>query len=415
MAPTSAADYPHLGFDPTPGDVWQVNEVVRSLRTTAHALTEIRSVLHGADDGEWRGHAAIAFRDLLADDLRPKIDAAELAFGDAFRALDTWADDLATYQHRARLLEERARRAQVDVDAAQQVLDGLPPEPPPGTPPPSDPAEQARQEQDAETRRTQGSALTEAAGRLERARTDAEGLQEEYEDRAREIAGMLAAAVDAAPAEPGWFDRAIDAIGDALSALGDLIADLSDAVLDVLQQIAPLLEFLGELTGLVATVLGLLALIPGLNWLGVPALVLGGISFLMNYLADAGATGSWLEPMTTAEFWVGAASLAIGVGGLYVGNQLTAAARLSGNTRMVPQLLIGGTREVPYGFFSMLSGKVTSMEAAELVWRTVNLRGAYWSLGETILGAGDKTGFAATLTPDQLASRRWTADPVVVR
>ncbi|MDP9822563.1 putative T7SS-secreted protein [Nocardioides massiliensis] len=415
MAPTSAADYPNLGFDPTPGDVWAVTQTVRTLRTTAHALTEIRSVLHGAADGEWRGQAAIAFRDLLAEDLRPKIDSAELAFGDAYRALDTWSDDLALFQQRARAVEERARNAQDDIDAASAVLDGLPPEAPPGTPLPEDPAERTRAESDADTRRVQGAALSAARTRLENARDAAEDLQEEYETRARDIAGMLANAIDAAPAEPGWFDRAVEAISGALSALGDLLADLSDAVLDFLHKIAPLLEFIGELTGLLSTILGLLAFIPGLNWLAGPALALAAISFLANYLADAGTTGSWLEPMTTGEFWIGAVSLAIGVGGMALGNHLTAAARLSGNTRQVPQLLIGGTREVPYGFFSIMAGKVPTMETAEFVLRTVNLRGTYWGLGELIIGGGDTAGFAGGLFSGSSYPRRWTNDPVVVR
>lgn len=415
MAPTSPADYPNLGFDPTPGDVWEVNQTVRTLRSTAAALAEIRSVLHGADDGEWRGQAAIAFRDLLAHDLRPKIDAAELAFEEAFRALDAWSEDLATFQHRTRQIEERARRAQDDIDAASATLAALPAELPAGTPPPEDPAERSRLETEDRNRRTQTTALSEARIRLEGARDDAEALQEEYEARGRDIAGMLADAIEAAPAEPGLFDRAIDAISGMLTGLGHLLADLSDAVLDFLQQIAPLLEFIGELTGLLSTILGLLAFIPGLNWLAAPALALAGISFLAHYLADAGTAGSWLEPMTTAEFWVGAASLAIGAGGLALGNHLTTVARAGGNTRMVPQLIIGGTAEVPYGFFSILAGKVPTMETAELVLRTVNLRGTYWGLGELIIGGADTAEFAGGLLTRSSYPRRWTNDPVLVR
>lgn len=415
MAATSAADYPHLGLDPTPGDTWKVSDVARTLRRTSDALGEIRSVLHGAADGEWRGEAAIAFRDLLDDELRPKIDVTESAFSQAYRHIDTWATDLADFQRRARQLEEQARRAQEDLDAAQAALAALPADPGPGAQPPEDESERSQREADAAARRIHAGRASTASTGVQQARDDAVLLREEYEVRAGQITDLLAGAVDIAPAEPGWFESAVDAVRNALGTLSDLIADLSDAVLEFLHKIAPLLEFVSELTGLLSTILGLLAFVPGLNWLAAPALALAAISFVTGYLADAGASGSWLEPMTTAEFWVGAGSLAIGFGGARLGTHLTAAARTSGNTRMVPQLLIGGTREVPYGLFSMMAGKVTTMETTELVLRTVSLRGVYTGLVETSVKAGDTVGFGRGLFTGDSYPRSITNDPAVVR
>jgi hypothetical protein len=81
------------------------------MKQAATALNEIANVLHGAADGEWRGEAAVAFRDLLDDDLRPKIDRARDAFDDGHRHISSWSTDLSDYQRRARQLEADAAAA----------------------------------------------------------------------------------------------------------------------------------------------------------------------------------------------------------------------------------------------------------------------------------------------------------------
>ncbi|MCW2770159.1 MAG: putative integral rane protein [Aeromicrobium sp.] len=95
-------------------------------------------MLHGAADGEWRGQAAIAFRDLLDDDVRPKIDKCVEAFDDAHSALSTWSTSLDGYQSRAANCEKWAAEAQADADAARAVLSDLPAKPAPGAPAPED-------------------------------------------------------------------------------------------------------------------------------------------------------------------------------------------------------------------------------------------------------------------------------------
>ena len=130
MAPTTAADYPTLGFDPAPGDTDAVSGIVVSLRNVYDAMNEIANVLHGADDGEWRGDAARAFRDLLDDDVRPKIDKSVSAFDGAYHSISTWSTSLDGFQSRARSYERLAAAAQADADAAQTALNGLPTTPP---------------------------------------------------------------------------------------------------------------------------------------------------------------------------------------------------------------------------------------------------------------------------------------------
>ena len=105
MSRTSAADYPTLGFDPTPGDVSAAREVAATTRSTAASLEQISDVLSGVGKGEWRGKAAQAFRDLMDDDFAPKVQTAAHAFDGAARALGQWVGELGSYQSRTRRLD----------------------------------------------------------------------------------------------------------------------------------------------------------------------------------------------------------------------------------------------------------------------------------------------------------------------
>ncbi|PJJ53580.1 hypothetical protein CLV56_3070 [Mumia flava] len=408
MAPTSAADYPTLGFDPAPGDVVAVDGLVLTLKNVSGALDEVANVLHGSADGRWRGKAAEAFRDLLDDELRPKVDDAHQAFGDAHRHLGSWATSLESYQRRAERLESDAAAAQQRADAAQATLDGLPAAPTPGAAPPDDP-EEARRQREQQTRRTGartdlGNADADVASARERART----LHGEYEQRGRDLARLLEGAVDIAPSEPGWLDRIGDAIGDFFEAIDDFLADIGDALIELLAEFAPLLALIGDIAGLLSTVLGLLALIPGLQFLAVPALILGGVALLSHYLAAVGETGSFLEALKDPAVIMDAVALALGGGAFALGAKLTGVARASGNTRMVPQL-IGGAREVPYGFFNIARGTVTSMEMPELVVRTINLHVSWGSFGAVGAGAQGNANLLGRLFSGDVGPMRDTS------
>lgn len=388
MTATRASDYPALGFDPTPGDVSEVLNLSLSLNSVSNALDEIVSVLHGADAGDWRGDAAVAFRDLLDDDLRPKVDASAKAFAAAKRTIAAWHTDLDRFQTRARGLEQQAAAVAQRVESRSGHLAGLPAAPLPGTPAPTDPDAAQQQRDDASDRAAAERSLHEAEGELRELRSSARRLHDEYVTSGETVARGLADAIDAAPNEPGWLSRAIDSLGDALDAIGDFIGDLADKLVDVLHKLAPLLKIIGDIAGLLSTVLGLLAFIPGLQFLAIPALVLGGVALLAHYASAVGTTGSFLEALKDPDVLLDAAGVVLGLGALKLGKMLTTAARASGNTRMVPQL-IGAAQEVPYGFFNVMRGTVTSMNTTEAVVRTVSLKATY--AGFALTGAGGQS------------------------
>ncbi|RLV55870.1 hypothetical protein D9V41_08145 [Aeromicrobium phragmitis] len=372
MAPTSAADYPNLGFDPTPGDVDEVNYLESTLRDVSGAMSEISSVLHGAADGDWRGQAAIAFRDMLDDDLRPKVDDAYESFSDAKRHVANWSIWLGIYQSRARSLESDAADAQQRIHTADSTLAGLPSAPPPGAEPPEDPAERSRLERQAEQRSTASSNRAAAVSDLEAAREAARTLQDEYLEKAEEIGRLFRDAIDAAPSEPGWLESAVDAIGDFFDEIGDFLADVMDQFVELLHEIAPLLDLIGDALGLVSSILGLLAFIPGLQFLALPALVLGGLSLLAHYGAAVGETGSFLEALTDPTVLMDAAGVALGVAGFGVARQL---GRLGQHT---------GTLQ---NFFQIANGTVTEMDQGVMVWRLVQLKVDQATLFHTGFGA----------------------------
>lgn len=365
MAPTSASTYPTLGFDPAPGDTEAVGSIATTLRNVYDAMNEISNVLHGADDGEWRGKAARAFRDLLDDDVRPKIDKAVDAFDGAYHAILTWSTDLDGFQSRAAMYEKWAADAQADADTAQQALGALPPKPAPGTPPPDDKADRDAQH-DTETSRTAHTkALDEANAAVEGYRKQARAMHhDEYVPAGTTAANQLKDAIDIAPEEPGWFSKAIDSIGDFVDFLGDALADLGDLVIEGLQKLAPLLQAIGDIAGLLSGVLGLLSLIPFLApFCGPAALALAGVALLTHYAARVGETGSFLEPFTEPQFWLDTASVALGVGGLAIGakmSRLAISARGAGATAPTFfKLMQGGTYTATEMNYLLGSWKIT--------------------------------------------------------
>ncbi|WP_240662220.1 putative T7SS-secreted protein [Streptomyces sp. WAC 06738] len=122
MSAPTAADYPTLGFVPCPGDYETAKDTAATVRRTSDALGEICRVLEGAGEGDWRGKAADAFRALLADDFRPKVQDAYSAFSTARTVLTDWAENIDRRQRAAARLEDEAaelKRA-ADAEAARE-------------------------------------------------------------------------------------------------------------------------------------------------------------------------------------------------------------------------------------------------------------------------------------------------------
>ncbi|MFE0132023.1 putative T7SS-secreted protein [Streptomyces sp. NPDC059037] len=332
MSAPSVDSFPTLGFVPCPGDHDSVDKVADAIRETAGALGEIKRVLRGADDGEWRGKAAIAFRELLDDDFRPKIDDAFDSFDGAKDVARGWADYMRDKQKVARSLEREAAEAQrttAKEKAKDKPESGQKKDSPNGTPDETDPVEEVRK----------------------RART----LHGNYEEGGKAAAGRLKKAIDIAPNEPGFWEKLGDRIGGLLDKIGDFLADLHDYAIEYLGKLAPLLDLIGDIAGLLSALTGLLAFIPGLQFLAAASLFLSGTALAAHYLSAVGTTGSFGKALVTKDVIMDAAGFGLAKVGSKIGDDVLTAARLAGGTRMARQA-VGPDKEVPFGFFHLAMG-----------------------------------------------------------
>ncbi|MCT7352307.1 hypothetical protein N4P33_08975 [Streptomyces sp. 15-116A] len=347
-------DFPVLGFVPCPGDHATLQEVVKLVKHTAEALSEIDLVLRGAAKGEWRGKAATAFRELLADDFRPKVHDAYMSFDLAKRALTDWSEYMQSHQKRARDLEREAAEAQR--------------------------AQEKEKSSDGEGKPTTGK-QSPAKGEddpVENVRRRARTLHQQYEEEGRRIASRLKKASDIAPNEPGAWDKLTDAVGDALKTIAWAITNPTE----MLAKIAPLLKVIGDIAGFISPILGLMALVPGLQWLAGISLVLGAVALVSHYLSAVGKTGSFLKALTDKDVILDAVGLAVGIGALKVGAKVMAQARAAGAVRTVPQHTLGlanlrgasrlginATEEMPMGYFQLGRDLSYNMTGSDMAWR----------------------------------------------
>jgi hypothetical protein len=340
-----------------------VDKVADSIRHTADALGEIKRVLKGAADGDWRGKAAIAFRELLDEDFRPKIEDAYDSFDKAKRVIQGWSDYMEDKQKKARSLEREAAEAKAAADK------------------PKDKGE-------SETDKKKPSASGDDTDPVEEVRKRARTLHADYEEEGRNSAKQLQKAIDIAPNEPGFWEKLGESISNALDAIADTAAWLHDQAIELLGKLAPLLDLIGDIAGLLSAVTGLLALIPGLQFLGAASLILAGVALGAHYLSAVGTTGSFGKALLTKDVIMDAVGFGLGAAGARLGDGILAAAKASGApTRVVPQL-IGPAKELPMGYFQ-LATSTYSMSQGEFLWRT----GQYFSTWSgnvmTAEGSGD--------------------------
>jgi hypothetical protein len=320
-------DFPALGFVPCPGDQIQAESVAQVVQLAAKALEEVDHALRGAADGDWRGEAARAFREMLAHDFRPKMENAQRSFSEAATTLTGWASYMKTQQAQAAKLEAEAQQYAATLSSSNAHLNSLPASSKPGDPQPQDTAAQAKAQQDAQDRAKATTAVNNAQSALDDIRNRAHRLHDDYEGEGRRAAAKLKHAVDEAPTKPGWFQSMADSIGSCLDDLGKWVGEIGDKLVPLLAKIAPLLQFIGDVAGLLSTIAGLLAFIPGLQFLAVPALILGGIALLCHYGAAVGESGSFLSALTNPNVIMDAVGLAFGLGALKAGVELTQIAR----------------------------------------------------------------------------------------
>ncbi|MFE3855328.1 putative T7SS-secreted protein [Streptomyces griseorubiginosus] len=242
--------YPSLGWNPVPGVPEQVTSLHRKVKSAADTLNNCHrqiEYLLGASSS-WHGDAASAFRDTLDGDLKTAMMNAGRSLDKAAAALRTWEGELTSHRDLAKKYDDAARENKADADKARTRYDqakGNPDLRLGGKEYPS------QAEADAATARlrTAERELNEATTHLDNANaayndviTKAKELEGTHTDAAEAVARSLDEADDKlAPKEPGWFDKALSAIGEGLKAVG---------------------EFLVEHAGTIGAIAGLLALLP---------------------------------------------------------------------------------------------------------------------------------------------------------
>ena len=268
--------YPSLGWNPVPGVPEQVTSLHRKVKSAADTLTnchrQIEYLLSASSS--WQGDAASAFRDTLDGDLKTAMRNAGQSLDKAAAALSTWEGELTSHRELAKKYDDAARENKADADKARTRYDQAKENPDlklAGKEYPS------QAEADAATARlrTAERELNEATTHLNNANTayndvisKAKELEGTHTDAAEAVARSLDEADDKlAPKEPGWFDKALSAIGEGLKAVG---------------------EFLVEHAGTIGAIAGLLALLPtplAPVFAGI-AVVASGVSMAKNLASE---------------------------------------------------------------------------------------------------------------------------------
>ncbi|KAF3467261.1 putative T7SS-secreted protein [Streptomyces sp. Tu 3180] len=219
-------DCPHLGFNPVPGDTETVRRLHKKLSGCAEALQDTHDVVTGLLDGShWKGDAAVAFREQLDDGPLPlNLKNAAHSLRKAARQLSRWEGELDDFRRRAKQLEDDAREARAEVDRAEgraARAEGHP-----------------DLEKEGSDREAARRALTRANNDVEEAQAEldkvigrAKRLAEEHERRAQLRARKIRDATKKlAPQEPGWFDEALDWLGDNLPDILSFLAGVAGVV-----------------------------------------------------------------------------------------------------------------------------------------------------------------------------------------
>ncbi|WP_121748537.1 putative T7SS-secreted protein [Streptomyces sp. E2N166] len=263
----SSDKYPNLGFDPAPGDLESVRDLVKAVgRVTSGgdtAQTELSKM--GTSDGIWAGKSATAFQDTYSA-VPPYLKKALGSLDTAHRALSSWERQLDGFQARARKLEEEAAEAARKVSSARSAVDSLPSSD-------SGMSEKDEKKHEKEAKEKKGD-LDSATGELSAVRSRAHSLQTEHEQAAADVTRLVKGAADDAPPEPGWFEEALDAVGDLLADAWDTITDPN------------FWKLIGDILADIAMVVGVLAIF--FSGLGVAAFIIAGLALAFHLAAKAG-------------------------------------------------------------------------------------------------------------------------------
>jgi len=108
---------PHLGFDPTPGDVDLCTGLARRFNDMAGTLRDLANQLGMLDFNNWQGQAGNAAKSLILDDVMPAILDAATITTQISGGVSSWSGKLSSFQAEADALEHRAGGAAADLEA----------------------------------------------------------------------------------------------------------------------------------------------------------------------------------------------------------------------------------------------------------------------------------------------------------
>ncbi|MFJ2832681.1 enoyl-CoA hydratase/isomerase family protein [Streptomyces sp. NPDC087263] len=253
--------FPHIGWDPTPGDVEDTRELAKKLGGLATELGTALKELERIEAGAWKGQTAVAFTDYIGRDVTPLISKSHDSFNKASRALHQWANELHDFQDEANRLEQSAGEKLEAKEAAEQKAEG------------------------------KGSEeLGKASGAVDEVTGKVHDLEERYKQAAGRISKELDKAGDIAPDEPGFWDKLTKGVADAWDATGQWIKDHADMI-----------KLIGDLLSDLTAILALLAIItlpfpPLAAIFGAAALITTGLALVAHGVAKAaGADVSWMQ------------------------------------------------------------------------------------------------------------------------
>ncbi|MEU9784205.1 hypothetical protein AB0H92_25080 [Streptomyces phaeochromogenes] len=192
----------------------------KKLAGCAKVLEDTHDLVTKLMDGSyWKGDAAVAFREQLDGGPLPlNLKNAARSIRKAAKQLRLWEGELDDFQRRAKRLDEEAKDARAAVDTANGKATTA------GDAPALD--KKGTAHDDAQKALTRANtAVDEAEADLEKILGKARRLADEHERQAQHRAGKIRDATKKlAPHEPGWFDSAVDWLGDNAPDILSLVA-----------------------------------------------------------------------------------------------------------------------------------------------------------------------------------------------
>lgn len=248
--------FPHIGWDPTPGNVEDTREIAKRLGRLAGELGTAVRELERVETGDWKGKTAVAFSEYIGQDVTPLIRKSHESFDKASRALHRWARELQDFQDEADRLEKSAGEK---LEAKEKAKEGT-------------------------------EEYGKASGAVTGLISKVHDLEDRYSRAAGHISKELDKAADIAPNEPGFWDKLGSGIADAWDATGDWLKDHAD-----------LIKAIGDVLSNITAVLGVLAIAtlpfpPLAAIFGTAALIGAGLTLAAHGVAKAaGADVSWAQ------------------------------------------------------------------------------------------------------------------------